>query len=498
MTDVPDGRLLEEFARNGSEEAFAKLVQRHVALVHSVAMRHTANPQLAEDITQAVFILLARKAGGLGHKTVLAGWLYHTARLTAANLQRAELRRIRREQEAFMQSNLEESPTDALWREMSPQLEGAMASLGAGERDAVVLRYFENKSMAEVGQRLGLAENTAQKRIGRALEKLRKFFASRGVNSTTAVIAGAISIHSVKAVQAALGKSVATAALANGVTASSSTLTLIKGTLKVMAWTKAKTAIVAGAVVLMAAGTATVTVKEIQNHKTYPWQVPNANSDIMRKVPPQVGIARAKYPGSMGRGIVWGNDGRTPESSKVLGIGQPLEKIVSSAYGQSEQRMVFLTRVPAGQFDFIANLPSGNEAALQKEIERKFWLTGKLETRDTDVLAMQTRTPGASGLKVPDTRRLKPQEGTGSWSSKAGNFRGRNQSLSTLSAFLESRFKMPVVDQTGLTNQYDIDLNWDETDYQHPNVDALKQALSEQLGLEFVSTNIPMEMLVVR
>src|SRR5579871_2855500 len=119
MTDVPDARLLEEFVRNGSEEAFAALVQRHVALVHSVAMRHTANPQLAEDITQAVFILLARKAGGLGRKSVLVGWLYHTARLTSANVQRAELRRIRLEQEAFMESDSEESPADVLWRELS-------------------------------------------------------------------------------------------------------------------------------------------------------------------------------------------------------------------------------------------------------------------------------------------------------------------------------------------------------------------------------------------
>ena len=116
MTDVPDARLLEQFARNGSEEAFAALVQRHIALVHSVALRHTANAQHAQDITQAVFVILARKAGTLGRRTVLPGWLYHTARLTAANLQRAETSRVRREQEAFMQSQLEESVNDALWR----------------------------------------------------------------------------------------------------------------------------------------------------------------------------------------------------------------------------------------------------------------------------------------------------------------------------------------------------------------------------------------------
>jgi RNA polymerase sigma factor (sigma-70 family) len=257
MTDVPDARLLEQFARNGSEEAFAALVQRHIALVHSVALRHTANAQHAQDITQAVFVILARKAGSLGRRTVLPGWLYHTARLTAANLQRAETSRIRREQEAYMQSQIEESVNDALWRELSPQLDEAMAGLGTSERDALVLRYFQNKSMAEVGKFLGLAENTAQKRVVRALEKLRAIFAKRGVSSTTAILAGVISVNSVQAVPATLAKSVTAVALTKGAAASASTLTLIKGALKIMAWTKAKTAIVAGAAVILAAGTVT-------------------------------------------------------------------------------------------------------------------------------------------------------------------------------------------------------------------------------------------------
>ena len=266
MTDVPDDRLLEQFARNGSEAAFAALVQRHIPLVHSVALRHTANPQHAQDITQAVFIILARKAGALGHKTVLPGWLYHTARLTAANLQRAETCRVRREQEAFMQSKLEESPTDNLWSELSPQLDEAMAGLGTSERDALVLRYFQNKSMAEVAKLLGLEENTAQKRVSRALEKLRKFFTKRGVDSTTAGIAENLSAHSVQAVPVTLAKSVTAVALAKGATASISTLTLIKGALKIMAWTKAKTVIVVGVVAILATGPTIVTVKQIQNH----------------------------------------------------------------------------------------------------------------------------------------------------------------------------------------------------------------------------------------
>ena len=260
MTDVPDARLLEQFARNGSEEAFAALVQRHIALVHSVALRHTANAQHAQDITQAVFVILARKAGTLGRRTVLPGWLYHTARLTAANLQRAETSRVRREQEAFMQSQLEESVNDALWRELSPQLDEAMAGLGASERDALVLRYFQNKSMAEVGKFLGLAETTAQKRVSRALEKLRKYFTKRGVSSTTAILAGVISVNSVQAVPATLAKSVTAVALAKGATASTSTLTLIKGALKIMACTKMKATIVAGVVALLVAGTTPIVI----------------------------------------------------------------------------------------------------------------------------------------------------------------------------------------------------------------------------------------------
>jgi RNA polymerase sigma factor (sigma-70 family) len=264
MTDAPDAWLLEQFAKDGSEEAFAALVGRHIGLVHSVALRHTANPQQAEDITQAVFIILARKAGALGRKTVLPGWLYHTARLTAANLQRSEWRRIHREQEAYMQSTLEEAPTHALWSDLGPQIDEAMTGLGATERDALVMRYFQNKSMAQVAESLGVAENTAQKRVGRALDKLQKFFAKRGIHSSTETIAESISTNSIQPVSLALAKSVTAAALAKGATATSSTLTLVKGALKLMAWTKTQTVIVASvAVALLGGGAGIITTETI-------------------------------------------------------------------------------------------------------------------------------------------------------------------------------------------------------------------------------------------
>ena len=243
MTDSSDADLLERFTRENSAAAFTVLVERHIGLVHSVALRHTADPQQAQDITQAVFIILARKAAALNRQTVLPGWLYHTARLTAANVQRAESRRIHREQEAYMQSALHESTPDALWAELSPLLDEAMARLGARDRDALVLRYFQNKSLAEVGAALGLEERTAQKRVARALDKLRAKLVKRGVTLTAAVIAGAVAANSVQAAPVALVQTISAIAVAKGAAAGTATLALVKGASKMMAWAKYKTLI---------------------------------------------------------------------------------------------------------------------------------------------------------------------------------------------------------------------------------------------------------------
>jgi uncharacterized protein (TIGR03435 family) len=496
MPDANDIALLREYAARNSEFAFAEIVHRHINLVYSVALRFTGNCEDAQDVTQAVFIILARKAASLRQKTILTGWLYETTRFTAMKFLRTKARQQALEQEAYMQSTLNDSNPDGVWKQLAPLLEEAMARLNEKERTLLALRFFENKSGAETAAILGIQEWAARKRVGRAMKKLQHYFSRCGVNSTAAAIAGAISANSVQAAPIGLAKIISAVAIAKGAAASTSTLTLIKGALKIMAWTKMKTAIVAGAVVLLAAGTTTVTVKEIQNHRTYPWQVQNANSDILRKVPPQVGIAPAKYPNTMGAGSVSINDGRFPSSPKTMGIAQSLEDIISSAYGQSSKRTIFLTKIPPGRFDYIANLPSGNEEALQKEIEKKFGLAAHRETRDTDVLLLEVQNPNATGLKYADSRRLEPHSES-SGRSGAGYITFRNQSLSSLAWSLESRFKTPVIDQTGLTNQYDIDLNWDETDFQHPNLNALKQALLDQLGLELVPTNMPIKMLVI-
>jgi RNA polymerase sigma factor (sigma-70 family) len=261
MPELDDIELLEQYARDHSEAAFATLVTRHVNLVYSTALRSVGNPHAAEEITQAVFIILAGKAQGLSRRTILSGWLYQTARLTAANFLRAEIRRQHREQEAFMQSLMNE-PEPNVWPQIAPLLDVAMAGLGEKDRNAVVLRFFENKSLGEVGRALGASEAAAKMRVNRALEKLRKFFSKRGIILPAALIAGAVSANSVHAAPVGLAITV-TATAAKGSAAAASTLTLVKGALKLMAWTKMKSAAVAGAVVLLTTGTGVVAVKTV-------------------------------------------------------------------------------------------------------------------------------------------------------------------------------------------------------------------------------------------
>lgn len=268
MNDVSDQELLRDYGLNGSETAFAALVNRHINLVYSAALRHVNISAHAEEITQAVFVVFARKAASLRPDTILEAWLYETTRLTALRFLRGERRRQFREQEAYMQSIQPESTDAIIWGQLSPLLDEAMSQLGKKDREAVVLRFFKDKSLNEVATALQINEAAAQRRVHRAVEKLRKYFTNRGVSSTTAVITGMISAHSVQAAPLTLVKSVMVVAVAKGATASASTLTLINGALKIMAWTKAKTALVTGVILLATVSVTTVALKEFTFGKT--------------------------------------------------------------------------------------------------------------------------------------------------------------------------------------------------------------------------------------
>jgi RNA polymerase sigma factor (sigma-70 family) len=252
MPDAPDMELVREFARDNSQAAFTELVRRHINLVYSVALRCIGNDGDAQDVTQAVFIIFARKAASLHEKIALTGWLYETTRFTAARLLRTNARRHAREQEAYMQSTLNESDTANVWTQLAPHLETAMGKLSERDRALLVLRFYENKTAQEAAALLGIGKDTAHKRAARAIEKLRNIFAKRGVTLSGAAIAGAVSANSIQAAPIGLSKIISAAAIAKGTATSASILTLTKGALKIMAWTKVKTAIVSAVVVGMA------------------------------------------------------------------------------------------------------------------------------------------------------------------------------------------------------------------------------------------------------
>ncbi len=252
MQPTDDSALLRQYVENHSDEAFAGLVTRHINLVYSVALRQVGNPHAAEEVTQAVFIILAKKAAQLRHDKALSSWLFQATRLTASNFVRSESRRHHREKEAYMQTVLEEAGSE-VWPRIAPLLDNAVAGLREKDRQAIVLRFYEGRNLREVGLALGASEDAAEKRVNRTLEKLRRYFSKRGVSSTTGIIAGAISANSVQAAPAALAKSVTTVAVANGAAASISTLTLTKITLIAMK-TKTIIATTIATVVILGAG----------------------------------------------------------------------------------------------------------------------------------------------------------------------------------------------------------------------------------------------------
>ena len=182
---------------------------RHVNLVYSVAMRRVGNQHQAEEITQAVFIILAEKAGGGCAMTPLSSWLFEATRLTANSFVRSEMRRHRREQEAHMQSITNE-PDNGVWRQIAPLLDTAVASLNERDRRAIVLRFYEGRDLRLKSAPLwAQSKRLPKKRVARAVEKLQKFFFKRGVNSTADAITGAISANSVQIAPTGLTAAVA-------------------------------------------------------------------------------------------------------------------------------------------------------------------------------------------------------------------------------------------------------------------------------------------------
>ena len=207
---MDDRLLLQRFVKDNSQEAFAALTARYLSLVYSVCRRELDDADLADDVTQAVFLILARKAPSLRREVVLSGWLFQTARFAAKNARTQETRRKAYEQKAadtLREQQMESQ--DAAWTEIEPLLNQSLAALKAGERECVLLRFFQGMSFAEAGSALGLSEDAARKRVTRALEKMRQVFIKNGVTVPIAALAVLLTAHAAKAAPAGLAPAIA-------------------------------------------------------------------------------------------------------------------------------------------------------------------------------------------------------------------------------------------------------------------------------------------------
>lgn len=270
-------QLVQAFALKGDEAAFSEIVTRHVALVRSTAWRLTSNDSLAQEVTQAVFIILSRKAASLGANTILSAWLYRTTCYAAADALKIEHRRQHREQEAYMRSILSGSTSDPdPWNGLAPLLDGAMADLNEVDRTVLVLKYFQNKSSREIAASIHTKEEAAQKLASRALEKLRKLLVRRGTDLPLATLAALMISNSAQAVTHGFTDSIAETALRETMV-SESTAELVQKTLKTMKWLKIKSALSTSIAILVVGGGVSVAVSQIGTEPKL------TRGDILRK-----------------------------------------------------------------------------------------------------------------------------------------------------------------------------------------------------------------------
>jgi RNA polymerase sigma factor (sigma-70 family) len=287
---MDDFALLKNYAESNSEEAFAQLVARHIATVYSAARRQVGEP-LAPDVTQAVFVLLARKASKLSSHTILTAWLLTTTRWVCRATLRKEMRRQQREQEAAdMPIDYEQIEIQSAWEQVQPVLDEGLAALPEAERNLIALKFFEQKSHAEIANTLGMSEDVSKKRLSRAVERLRKFFARRGITIAAVTLLAAISQNAVQAAPA--GLATAATKVAIGGAAGTAVTTLVHATLKLMTSLKIKIAVISGVAVLAVGVPIVATVMPSSGQSSKP----NDNGARIERYEFQAAPVRYTYP----------------------------------------------------------------------------------------------------------------------------------------------------------------------------------------------------------
>ncbi len=211
---IEDSELLRRYAEKKDQAAFAELVQRHLAFVYGAALRQLAGAShRAEEVTQSVFIDLARKAGLLARRKHLAGWLYRSTRFASAKLKRSEQRRQNREQDAHAMNETATGSEGLNWDRLRPVLDDALHELSERDRAAILMRFFEGRRFVEMGHQLGLSEDAARMRVERALGRLRHLLERRHITSTSAALAVVLANQPAIAIPSGLAASIGGAAL---------------------------------------------------------------------------------------------------------------------------------------------------------------------------------------------------------------------------------------------------------------------------------------------
>lgn len=215
---MDDMQLLQRYAQTGCQDAFERLVTRHIDWVYSVCLRGVKDRHLAEDVTQAVFIILARKSKSLAPNTILRGWLFKAARFAVADALKKQNRHKRHVQRAAELSAGDLTPQDAAaWNRLAPALEEAVACLSEKDRQAIMLRFYESKSLAEVGTILGISEEASKKRVSRAVEKLRTILCREGIAVSAALLLLLLTTRASQAAPLGLGLTISGAATGSSV-----------------------------------------------------------------------------------------------------------------------------------------------------------------------------------------------------------------------------------------------------------------------------------------
>ncbi len=253
---VNDRQLLQEYVRQGSQAAFSQIVTRHLNFVYTVCRRETGDAALAEDVTQVVFLILARKAPSLRVET-LSGWLFQTARFAAKNARRREASQKRQEQTMEEHLSLEE-PKNEIWNQIEPHYNSALAALSAKDREAVLLRFADGLSFPELGVALGTSEDAARMRLNRAISRLRQSFARAGITVSVAVLAGVLAERTAEAAPSACAEKIAGGAAKSSIQVHSH----LQGVLKAMALNKLKAAAITGLSVVFAGTFSFVTLAQ--------------------------------------------------------------------------------------------------------------------------------------------------------------------------------------------------------------------------------------------